>query len=232
MKLYAISDLHLSGHTPKPMDVFGKRWENHWERIKDAWIRTVSPEDTVLLPGDLSWAMTLEEAAVDLESIAALPGCKVLLRGNHDYWWSSVNRVRSHLPQGMLAVQNDALRLGDFIVCGTRGWTCPGSSSWEGSQDEKIYRREVIRLGLTLDAADRLRAPGQKIVAMLHFPPFNERREPSDFTTLLESHGVDIAVYGHLHGVAEGHAIEGTFGGVRYHMVSCDYTGFNLVFLA
>lgn len=229
MKLYAIADLHLSGHSPKPMDIFGKRWENHWERIQDSWNKTVSQQDTVLLPGDLSWAMTLEQAAVDLNEIAALPGRKVLLRGNHDYWWSSINRVRGHLPQGMLAVQNDAVRLGDIIVCGTRGWTCPGSAGWDCSQDEKIFRREVIRLQLSLEAAQRLRAPGETLVAMLHYPPFNERREPSEFSRLMEQFHVDIVVYGHLHGVPEGHAIEGLVGGVRYHMVSCDYTGFRLI---
>lgn len=229
MKLYAIADLHLSGHSPKPMDIFGKRWENHWERIQEAWIKTVSSQDTVLLPGDLSWAMTLEQAAVDLDAIAALPGSKVLLRGNHDYWWSSINRVRGHLPADMLAVQNDAVRLGNVVVSGTRGWTCPGSAGWDGVQDEKIFRREVIRLQLTLEAAQRLRAPGETLVAMLHFPPFNERREPSEFSRLMEQYQVDIVVYGHLHGVAEGHAIEGLINGVRYHMVSCDYTGFRPV---
>ena len=225
MKLYAISDLHLSGHTPKPMDVFGKQWEGHWAKIKSAWQQTVSQDDAVLLPGDISWAMTLEEAEEDLYEISALPGRKILLRGNHDYWWNSVNRIRSRLPQGMQALQNDAVRIGSAVICGTRGWTCPGSSSWEGD-DEKIYKREVIRLKLTLDAAAKLVKPGDTLIAMLHFPPFNERQESSAFTSLLQEYGVSITVYGHLHGINTGSAIEGLRNGVMYHMVSCDYINF------
>jgi uncharacterized protein len=226
MKLYAISDLHLSGHSPKPMDVFGKHWEGHWDKIKATWRQTVSQDDAVLLPGDISWAMTLEEARIDLDEIADLPGQKILLRGNHDYWWNSINRVRAHLPQGMLALQNDAVAMGAAVICGTRGWTCPGSSSWEGAEDDKIYKREVIRLKLTLDAAAKLRKPSQPLIAMLHFPPFNERQEPSGFTELLEQFEVTAVVYGHLHGVPSGNAFEGLRNGVMYHMVSCDYMDF------
>jgi uncharacterized protein len=226
MMIFAISDLHLSGHAPKPMDVFGVRWEGHWERIQTAWREEVSDEDAVLLPGDLSWAMTLEQAKPDLMEIAALPGTKVLLRGNHDYWWGSVGQVRTALPAGMHAVQNDALRLGSAVVCGTRGWTCPGSPAWEGAADEKIYQRELIRLRLSLDAAKRMRAPGEKLIAMLHFPPYAERSEPSGFTALLEEYAVDTVVYGHLHGIPEGSAFEGMRNGVEYRLMSCDYIGF------
>lgn len=226
MKIFAISDLHLSGHSPKPMDVFGSHWEGHWGRIRDAWISAVSEEDAVLLPGDISWAMTIEQAAPDLAEIGSLPGAKALLRGNHDYWWGSVNRVRSALPKGMYAVQNDCLRFGNAVICGTRGWTCPGSSSWEGAEDEKIYLREQIRLRLTLDAAKRLLSAGDTLIAMLHFPPFNERLEQSGFTALLEEYGVNAVLYGHLHGIPAGSAFEGARNGVTYHMVSCDYLGF------
>lgn len=226
MKIFAISDLHLSGHSPKPMDVFGSHWGGHWSRIQDAWTSIVAEEDTVLLPGDLSWAMTMEQAAIDLNEIGRLPGTKVLLRGNHDYWWGGVNRVRSALPGGMFAVQNDCVRIASTVICGTRGWTCPGSSSWEGAEDEKIYLRELIRLRLTLDAAKRKLAPGDSIIAMLHFPPFNERQEQSGFTLLMEEYGVNIVLYGHLHGIAAGSAFEGERNGVQYHMVACDYLGF------
>lgn len=224
MKLFAISDLHLSGHCPKPMDVFGAHWENHWMRICDAWRERVSPDDAVLIPGDISWAMTLEQAMGDLADIAGLPGTKVLLRGNHDYWWGGLARVRSALPKSMRALQNDAVRIGDLTICGTRGWTCPGSSSWEGAGDEKIYLRELVRLRLSLDAARRL--PDGPLVAMLHFPPFNERLEPSGYTKLLEEYGVRFAVYGHLHALAPCAAFEGERNGVLYRMVSCDYLDF------
>jgi predicted phosphohydrolase len=226
MRIYALADLHLSGHSPKPMEVFGRHWEDHWDRIRAAWRATVGVGDAVLIPGDISWAMTLDEAMVDLMEIAELPGGKVLIRGNHDYWWGSVSRIRSRLPAGMSVIQNDAMRLGSAVVCGTRGWTCPGSSAWEGAGDEKIYMRELIRLRLTLDAAKRELGPGDTLIAMLHFPPFNERHEPSGFTDLLREYGVSQAVYGHLHGIQAGSAFEGMLGGVAYHMVACDYLGF------
>lgn len=226
MKIFAISDIHLSGKMPKPMAVFGRQWEGHWGRIQASWRETVADGDVVLMPGDLSWAMTLDEALVDLMEIAALPGTKVLLRGNHDYWWGSVSRIRSSVPKDMPVVQNDAIKLGRVVICGTRGWTCPGSSVWEGESDEKIYLREQVRLKLTLEAARQKLLPGDALIAMLHFPPFNERLEPSGFTVLLQEYGVTAAVYGHLHGIAPGAAFEGVLCGVRYHMVSCDYLGF------
>jgi len=208
------------------MDIFGMHWEGHWGKIQAAWREEVTGSDAVLLPGDLSWAMTLQQAVPDLEEISALPGEKILMRGNHDYWWGSVSSVRSKLASGMRAVQNDALRVGSTIVCGTRGWTCPGSSAWDGETDRKIYERELIRLKLSLDAAKRIREPGQKLIAMLHFPPFGERAEQSGFTELMEAYEVNTAVYGHLHGIAQGSAFEGLRNGIEYKMVSCDYIGF------
>ncbi len=225
MRIFAISDLHLSGHTPKPMEIFGKHWGDHWNRICESWRGLVAGGDAVLIPGDISWAMTLAQAAVDLDEIASLPGKKLLLRGNHDYWWGSLQRVRTLLPEGMLVLQNDAIRLDGAVVCGTRGWTCPGSSAWEGS-DEKIFQREIIRLRLSLEDARRKLQPGDDLIAMLHFPPFNERQEPSGFSALLEEFGVRLAVYGHLHGLQPGSAFEGEKNGVQYRMVSCDYLNF------
>ncbi len=225
MRIFAISDLHLSGHNPKPMEVFGRHWQGHWDRLKEAWRNLVAEDDAVLIPGDISWAMTLDQAAVDLDEIAAMPGHKLLLRGNHDYWWSSLQRVRSVLPKGMTALQNDAIRLDGAVISGTRGWTCPGSSAWQGS-DEKIYQREIIRLRLTLEDARRKLQPGDKLIAMLHYPPFNERQDPSGFSMLLEEYGVHLAVYGHLHGLQPGAAFEGEKNNIQYRMVSCDYLGF------
>jgi uncharacterized protein len=226
LKIFAIADLHLSGHAPKPMDVFGAHWEDHWGRIQAAWWETVGEQDAVLLPGDISWAMTLDQALPDLAEIAALPGTKVLLRGNHDYWWGGIGGVRAALPSGMSAVQNDALLLGSAVVCGTRGWICPGNPAWSNADDEKIFQRELIRLKMTLDAASRIRKPSGLLIAMMHFPPFDERSAQSGFAGLLEEYSVDIAVYGHLHGIPSGSAFEGMRGGVEYRMVSCDYVGF------
>ena len=192
MRVFAIGDLHLPGSQGKPMDVFGAHWERHFEKICEDWRARVLPEDVVLLPGDLSWAMTLEEAAQDIAAICALPGQKLLLRGNHDYWWSSLTRVRALLPEGNYALQNDARVLQGIAFAGTRGWTIATPAS--SAQDLKIYRREVLRLELSLQDAAR-KGPGLPIVAMLHYPPFNERQEDSEFTQLLERYGVPVFLF-------------------------------------
>lgn len=182
------------------MDVFGPGWEGHPQRFFEGWRRVVRDDDLVLIPGDISWAMRLEEALVDLHAIAELPGEKVLLRGNHDYWWPSLRKLRAALPPRMHAVQNDALRIGDVVVGGTRGWICPGSPGYS-AEDERIYQREVQRLSLSL-AAMVAAGPAALRVVMLHFPPTNARGEESGFTTLLRAAAPDHVVFGHVHGDA------------------------------
>lgn len=226
MRIFAIGDLHLPGGDKKPMDVFGAHWENHFERISEDWRKRVTEQDVVLIPGDISWAMQLDRALEDLRRIGTLPGRKLILRGNHDYWWSSLTRVRALLPEGNWALQNDARDIGDAVVCGTRGWNVVADNSTD-AQNLKIYRRELMRLELSLkDAAAK--AQGRPIVCMLHFPPFGEKREVSCFTQLLEAYGVHTCVYGHLHGEGIRSAFEGERGGVRYKLVSCDSLGFRL----
>jgi len=227
-RLFAISDLHLSGSVEKPMDVFGAGWENHWEKIRQSWLDKIRDEDWVLIPGDISWAMHLEDAWVDLEEIFALPGKKVILRGNHDYWWSAVGQLRKGLKPGAYALQNDAVGGDGWMIAGSRGWSCPGNGALD-PQDEKIYLREAQRLELSLKDAVKKRQPGDRLVAMMHFPPFNERREPSLFTDLIERYEVETVVYGHLHGPNLRNVFEGELGGVCYKMVSCDYVGFKVV---
>ena len=153
MRLFAIGDLHLSGGDDKPMDVFGPQWDRHFLRIQENWQRLVSDEDTVLIPGDISWAMQLQDARADLEQIACLPGKKILCKGNHDYWWNSISQVRSVLPAGMKALQHSAADLGDAVVCGTRGWLIPTNEMPLNEQNEKICRREAERLRLALEEA-------------------------------------------------------------------------------
>ena len=199
MRVFAIADPHLSSADPKPMTVFGDGWAGHPERFFAGWRETVSEGDLVLVPGDVSWAMTLAGALPDLYDLAALPGKKVLLRGNHDYWWSSLAKLRAALPKGMFALQNDALRFETVVVAGTRGWATPGSSDFS-AEDEKIYERELGRLKLSLAAAAKLKRPGDRFIVMLHYPPTNLRLEPSGFTELLAAAGVDAVVFGHLHG--------------------------------
>ena len=152
MKLFAIGDLHLNGKADKPMDVFGSNWDRHREKIFDAWQSLVSPSDCVLVPGDICWAMYLEDAVDDLNSIAELNGTKILIRGNHDYWWASPTRIRAVLPAGMYIVQNDSVDMCAFSVCGSRGWMLPSAANF-GKADEKIFNRELIRLEMSLKAA-------------------------------------------------------------------------------
>lgn len=233
MSIFAIGDLHLPGGETKPMDIFGPHWANHFDKIKADWTRRVSPGDLVLLPGDLSWAMHLADALPDLHAIAALPGRKVILRGNHDYWWSSISRLRAALPEGMYALQNDAIAFPDAIVCGTRGWVGPWVSN-ATQEDERIYARELTRLALSLKAAQKLRQqqPDTPLLAMLHYPPTGEHGQETEITRLLAEEGVCTAVYGHLHGPGLQNAFQGVVEGVRYHLVSCDGLNFSLLQIA
>ena len=224
MDIYAIGDLHLPGGSDKPMDVFGAHWEGHFERICADWRSKVKPEDVVLIPGDISWAMQIEDALPDLRKIGGLPGRKILLRGNHDYWWCGISRLRELLPPGMYAVQNDAMLLEDAAFCGTRGWTLPGSGAT--AEDEKIYRRELLRMEMSLERAVKLNA--RRLVVMCHYPPLGEGGAETPLSQLLERFPVDDVVYGHLHGPSLRGAVTGTFRGVRYHCVSCDGLNFQV----
>lgn len=222
MKLFAIGDLHLSHSSDKPMDVFGPAWDDHAARVEKAWSDTVAEDDVVLIPGDISWAMQLDEARADIAFIAALPGTKILMRGNHDYWWASLSKVRAILPKGVYALQNDAIDIGGAVIAGSRGWMCPGSSGFDSETDRKIYDREAIRLGMSLQKAGK----GSRIIAMLHYPPFNEKRNSSAFTDLFEEYGVEHVVYGHLHGKSCRSAFEGVREGISYTLCSADHLGF------
>ncbi len=221
MRIFAIGDLHLSLSTDKPMDIFGAAWQDHVNRLAAAWRETVQAEDWVLIPGDISWAMGLEAAMPDLLFLADLPGKKLLMRGNHDYWWSSRTKVNAVLPEGLYTLQHDSRRIDNVAVCGTRGWSCPGAPGFTAA-DEAIYARELIRLELSLQAADE---DADKLV-MLHFPPFNERNQASGFTELIERYGAKTVLYAHLHGAAHKSAFEGERNGVNYIFVAGDYLGF------
>jgi predicted phosphohydrolase len=222
MRVFAIADPHLSRSDPKPMTIFGPAWEGHPQTFFDGWRETVTEDDLVLVPGDLSWALRLDEALLDLNDIGDLPGRKVILRGNHDYWWPSVSRLRAALPEGMYAVQNDALLLDGLVIAGSRGWVCPGSHGFS-EQDEKIYRRELERLRLSLAAASKLK--GEAFVVMLHFPPVNSRLEPSGFTDLLVEAAPDALVFGHVHGEPPERVVP-ELPRIDVHLVAADALGF------
>lgn len=228
MKIFAIGDLHLSTNVEKPMNIFGPGWENHFERICADWAEKVSEDDLVLIPGDISWGMYLEEAQADLDLIAKLKGKKIITRGNHDYWWKSITAVRGALKPNLYALQNDAMRFDGVVVCGTRGWTVP-EKNFKNEEDEKIYKRELIRLELGLQAMEKLYQQGDKKIVMIHYPPFNAKMLPSDFTRLCEKYKVDTVVYGHLHGKNCRCKLELVQNGIKYLLTSCDQVNCKLV---
>ncbi len=226
MSVFAIADLHLPGHNDKPMDVFGTQWDRHFEVIHEHWLAQVTQEDIVLIPGDISWAMHLQHALDDLGDIAALPGQKILLRGNHDYWWSSITKVRTALPDTLHALQNDALMLGEQVFCGTRGWNFPTASCPLEEQDLKIYQRELLRLELSLTCAAKI-AQGEPFTVLMHFPPLLVDGQATAYTQILDQYPVSRVVYGHLHGSGIKNGFVGQKNGIEYHLVSCDAIGFS-----
>ena len=227
MKVFAISDLHLSTADPKPMDIFGGDWTDYWQRVQDDWQSKVSDDDLVLISGDISWAMYLNEALQDLRVIARLNGKKVLLRGNHDYWWNTIGKVRDALPKDMYAVQNDCLRFENFLICGSRGWTCPDKGELD-EQDKKIYLREAERLKLSFEQMSKMRKEDDKVICMMHFPPFNVRREDSEYTKLIIQNEIDCVVYGHLHGKDCRADLHFNKFGTEFYLTSTDLVGHKL----
>ena len=228
MKIFALSDLHLSINNPKPMNIFGATWDGYLETVAADWNEKVSADDVVLISGDISWAMYLENAKPDLEYIAAFPGRKIILRGNHDYWWKSVSAVRNLLPENMYALQNDSIKFENTVFCGSRGWTTPEGKT-QTESDKKIYDREVIRMGLSLADAAKKRGEGDKLAVMVHYPPFNSRFEKSPFTELFEEYKVDAVIYGHLHGNVARAQKYMHLDGIDYYLTSCDMVSNKLV---
>ncbi|MFD1675133.1 metallophosphoesterase [Alicyclobacillus fodiniaquatilis] len=222
MALYAIGDLHLATVVDKPMDIFGDTWRDHAERIQAHWHAQIGPEDTVLLPGDISWAMTLDEAKPDLDWIGAMPGKKILIRGNHDYWWSGIGKVRQLLSHDTYAIQNDSLQQAEVAIAGTRGWLLPNHPNFT-EEDEHIFERELHRLRLSLEHAKK---SDRKIVCMLHYPPLSADGQGTAYTNLLEQYQVVMCVYGHLHGNSHRYAFNGIHHGIHYQLVSADYLNF------
>lgn len=228
MTLYAIGDLHLPGGEEKPMDIFGDHWENHFAHIAEDWRVRVQPEDIVLIPGDISWAMQLEQAVPDLQSIGALPGRKVLIKGNHDYWWSSLAKLQRVLPAGMTALQHNAMDLGEMVVCGTRGWMFSTAEETLTPENERILKRELLRLDMALTSAEKLANGSKPIVVMLHYPPLYDAMRQTPFTEVLLRHPVHTVVYGHLHGSGIRAGFTGMQDGIQYMLTSCDALGFRL----
>ena len=221
MKIFAISDLHISTDGNKPMGVFGGKWVDYLDKIKSDWQDKVSDDDLVLIGGDISWAINIEDAKRDILSFADMKGKKVIIKGNHDYWWSGIGKVREMLPEGFYALQNDCIKFNNVIICGSRCWTVPGANDFT-EQDMKLYLRETERLKLSFKAVEKIRNPEDKLIALIHYPPFNVRRENSAFTDIFEEHNVDAVIYGHLHGKdvrADKLVVK---NGINYYLTSCD----------
>ena len=247
MRVFAISDLHLSLSGSKPMDVFGEKWRDHEKKIAAHWRQAIGEDDLVLVAGDISWAKRIEEAAKDLAWMDALPGEKVIVKGNHDYWWTSIGKVRRLLPKSIHALQNDAYVRGDVGIGGTRLWEKEGLDlarlhhlgalydmfDFSGKMDlgrdgRKIWKREILRLAGSLSQMEG--HEGLKI-AMTHFPPTDREGTETEATRLLEKCGVSVCVFGHLHDLDPSRcpSFDVSFRGVRYVLTSCDFIGFNPV---
>lgn len=224
MKIFAIGDLHLDNTQEKPMNIFGDNWINHEQKIIDSWTKTVSDEDLVLIPGDISWALKLEEAKKDLKTINSLPGKKILIRGNHDYWWATKSKLNSLNLKSLEFLVNDYYIYDKVIICGVRGWDTYDIDS--DIDSKKIYNRELMRFEMSLSITKDI---NKYKIAMLHFPPFNIDKSPNGFVEIMKKYNIDTCIYGHLHG-SEGHKLvrEGCIEGINFVCASSDYLNFEL----
>jgi hypothetical protein len=223
VSLFTIADLHLSLGTDKPMDVF-HGWADYVPRLKENWERLITPDDTVVIGGDISWAMRLEECDADFSFIHSLPGQKILLKGNHDYWWQTKKKIEDYLAaRGFDTIRilfNNAYEVGEFAVCGTRGWYYDK----EGEHDIKVINREIGRLKTSYNAA---LTTGKRPIVFLHYPPVYGDVECEEIMQALLELGVKTCYYGHLHGDrTHKNAVQGEYKGIDFHLVSCDFTRF------
>ena len=232
MPIYALADLHLALSNPeKSMDVFGSRWEGYIDRVRDNWINTVTGADTVLIPGDISWATYIDKAEEDFRFISELPGQKLLSRGNHDFWWTTMKKMEEYFEakgfSNLTLVRTNVVEAEGCLISGTRGWMIESRDSLEGSDNRKIYERESLRIKMCIDKLNEADPEHmQKRILMIHYPPITANQEFTEFAQLISDGGVDICVYGHLHGKAHKKAFEGEFGGTRFICSSADYVGF------
>ena len=222
MRLYGIADLHLPFGADKPMDIFNG-WQNHVQRLEENWRKTVTEEDTVVIPGDISWALTLEQAKKDFEFIHNLPGKKIISRGNHDYWFSTRTKAEKALKEwgfdSISILFNNAFVFGDTCICGTRGWV----NEIGESVDKKVLEREAGRLRLSLDEGVKT---GKEIIVFLHYPPVYGVNECYEILDVLHAYGIKTCYYGHLHGSSRRYAIGGERDGIYYELISADHLGF------
>ena len=226
MALFCISDLHLSFAVDKPMDVFGPRWADYTKKIEKNWLDAVGPGDTVVLPGDLSWGMDLAQALPDFRFVDRLPGIKYISKGNHDYFWDTASKITNFFDQNEISsiklLHNNFYPYGDIAICGTKGWFY--EEDFGDAHDEKIFKRESIRLRASLDAARK--SGHERFFVFLHYPPICQGREAPDIIELLREYQVESCYFGHLHGYSHASAFQGERYGIRFGLVSSDYLDF------
>jgi predicted phosphohydrolase len=232
MKIWALGDLHLPSTRGKTMEIFGPHWENHQETVARNWRAAVGPEDTVLLPGDFSWAMRLGEVVHDFAWLAALPGRKILIRGNHDYWWTTRKRLAETASPDIAFLHNNAVSFPPFSFAGTRGWELPATdqSDEENAERTRLCLRETDRLTRSLEEAAA--AGTERLIVLLHFPPCYADRPDTEFTAVLDAFAPEAVVYGHLHGAIGDRAFQGKRGRTRYLLTSADQVDFTPVLVA
>lgn len=219
--IYSIGDLHLDYTKEKAMDIFGSKWEFYEERIFEQWKNVISEKDIVLVPGDISWQMNLEDAYHDLKRIDELPGKKVMIRGNHDYWWSSISKIRNLGLQTITFLQNDSIELEEYNICGTRGWLDPTHKEFLVDQ-KKIFNRELLRCEMSLQSVKN----DKEIIFMIHYPPFDSKKNPNEFEKIFQKYPVSLVNYGHLHAKGHNNIVEGVIRGIEYRCTSSDYIDF------
>lgn len=228
MSIYAIGDLHLSFANPKPMNIFGNNWNNHEEKIKLDWISKVKEEDTVVLPGDFSWAMNLKDTKKDFEYINNLPGRKIMSKGNHEYWWTTVTNIKKFLKENNFSnidfLYNNSIEVEDKLICGTRGWNL----NLESETSNKIITREEIRLENSIQDAINKNLD-KEIIVFMHYPPIIKQNLNTGFFKILKKYNIKRCYYAHLHGNSIKEALNGVYDGIKFKLVSADGLDFKLL---
>ena len=240
MSIYTIGDLHLSFHEDKPMSIFGENWKEHEEKIKKDWIEKVKEKDLVVVPGDFSWSTYLKDTYEDFCYLNSLPGKKLLLKGNHDYWWTTVTSMKKFLAENEFKnidfIYNTAYEYENAIIAGTRGW-----SKTEDGEDKKLLKREALRLELSIQKAIELRNKTEnteenikkEIIVFMHYPPITnsnlKNNETNEFIQIMKKYDIKRCYYGHLHSVSIKEAIEGEHFGINFKLVSADGLDFKLL---
>ncbi len=228
MAIYTIADLHLSFNTNKPMNIFGENWQNYEEKIKQDWQKKVKPEDTIILPGDFSWATYLDETYKDFEFINNLPGKKILLKGNHDYWWTTVTNMRKYIEEkdfkNIDFLYNNSYQIEDKIIAGTRGWNIS-----DDQEDIRLTNREVARLEISIKDGLSKYGNNKEIVVFMHYPPLTKNYINTGYTKMMKKYNIKKCYYGHLHANSILEAIEGNIDGIKYKLVSSDGLDFKLL---